>query len=340
MTQEKLNYIMNLKDHFEKVYDGYKVIFLTQYGSHLYGFSNENSDVDVKGIFIPSVHDLVLGCAIDQWSNNTKGKNEKNTKDDIDFELFSVQRFLIELNKGITNALDINYAITNPECTLLMTDEWKYITDNSKAVLSNNLGAFFGYCVGQTVKYGIKGERLSELEKLIEYVGWFDKSSKIKDKREALNAFIEKEQTDYIKFNTILDVEYFYVLGRNYITNITITELQEKLVAMRSKYGNRAELAKDNDGVDLKALSHAFRILSESEELMLTGELKFPVNNAEFIREVRNGQMDKDILYTKLFEYLDQVKELEKSDKNVLKESKNKGHEYIINLYKNMGYNV
>lgn len=320
---------------FQNEYPKYTIIFLTQFGSHLYGFNNENSDTDVKGIFIPSIEDLVSGKAIHQWSRSTGGK-DKNTKDDIDVELFSIHQFLKDLKKGTTIALDILFANTNEDCIIYETISWNIIKRESEKLISNNISSFFGYAVGQCTKYGLKGQRLKELEDLINYIEYRDvdcsKDKKIKDIKNILEYFISVNNPEYIKYHTIDGVEYFYVLGKNYIQGIIVEYLLEKLHEMKKKYGHRTELAKDK-GVDYKSLSHAFRVIEESVQLMTEGKITFPIKSAKFIKEVRSAKFDTEYLYQLLFEKLDEAKDIEKSDKNVLRESKNDGTNILLDLY-------
>ena len=47
----------------EKLPAGYRLIYLSLYGSNLYGTALPTSDTDYRGIFIPSMEDLLLGKA-------------------------------------------------------------------------------------------------------------------------------------------------------------------------------------------------------------------------------------------------------------------------------------
>jgi predicted nucleotidyltransferase len=303
----------NLLDEFKTKHPDYEIIFLTKYGSQLYGFSTPESDTDIKGIFIPSKKDMLLGIAKHQWTKSTGNKESKNTKDDIDIELFSIHTFLDMLSSGKTNALDIMFATSNTECIIYTSKYWDCVQTKAINLINSNLSSFFGYCVGQANKYGIKGTRLDELTKLINYINKnkIDKNLKLRDIVSILDTFIMQNNPSYIKFNYLLDVEYLYVLGRNYVLTMTVKELIEHLIFTKSKYGKRAENAAN--GADLKALSHSFRILDESEELMTTGKITFPVKNANFIRELRKGNIDKDLAFYQLNEKLDYVRYVEKS---------------------------
>jgi hypothetical protein len=227
------------------------------------------------------------------------------------------------LAKGQTNALDLNFSNSAPEWNMFDSSAWTYVTSKSNKLISKNLKAFFGYCVNQATKYGIKGERLGELKALIAYteevLAQENADDKVLHYTGQFLAFIDDRQFRYIDIHELVDVDYFYVLGRNYKLTMTIKEFLGHLKLIESKYGARAEASAN--GVDLKALSHAFRILDESEELIRTGKITFPVKNTEFIQKLRRGEFEPDEMYAELDSRLDYVRSLEMTDMNILPEA-------------------
>jgi hypothetical protein len=331
--------VEDILNEFKQEHPDYDVVFLTQYGSHLYGFNNENSDTDIKGVYLPSVSDLVTQTAPEHWTRSTGGKDSKNTKDDIDVELFSLHKYLDMLSKGITVALDIHFASSNKQCTLHTCDIWRYVELNGTRLISKNLRSLFGYCVGQSHKYGLKGARLNELKGFISWLENlnYDGEVKLKYFKDVINTHFEEAKYEYIKVRLMEDIVYVYVLGKNYLLDITLTQLIDFCKGIEARYGKRAEASVD--GVDLKALSHSFRILDESEELLTTGKITFPVKNTQYIKDLRNGLVDTDEAFTLLHEKLDMLMELEKTDKNVLPEVVDLSlkQEMIISIYEHVG---
>ena len=61
-------------------------LYLTVFGSHLYGTNTENSDKDYKGIFLPSVKNLILGKKMDSISLTSGNNNSKNSSEDCDIQ--------------------------------------------------------------------------------------------------------------------------------------------------------------------------------------------------------------------------------------------------------------
>ncbi len=62
------------------------------FGSHLYGLDTENSDKDYRGIFVPTAKEIILGSMKEHYDQSTSGQGIKNTKDDIDVNMFSLKK--------------------------------------------------------------------------------------------------------------------------------------------------------------------------------------------------------------------------------------------------------
>ena len=83
-----------------------KKIVEIKFGSHLYGTSTPASDLDIKGIYLPSAEDILLQQVTPTINiNRAKAQGEKNTAEDIDLEMFTPARFLQLVAEGQTIAL-------------------------------------------------------------------------------------------------------------------------------------------------------------------------------------------------------------------------------------------
>jgi hypothetical protein len=73
-------------------------------------------------------------------------------------------------------------------------------------------------------------------------------------------------------------------------------------------YGHRAKLASENKGIDWKAVSHAFRAAYQTKEILTKGKITFPLKNAEFIKEIKQGKYDyTTVVAPMLDELMDEV---------------------------------
>lgn len=74
------------------------------FGSYLYGTNNENSDKDYKGIFLPDWKGCVLNKIPNSFNFTTGSNDSKNSKDDVDEEIYSLQYFIKLACEGQTVA--------------------------------------------------------------------------------------------------------------------------------------------------------------------------------------------------------------------------------------------
>lgn len=72
-----------------------------RFGAHLYGTETEESDLDLKAVYLPAARDILLQRALPVITETRpKAFGEKNTAADVDFEAFSLQRYMELLALG------------------------------------------------------------------------------------------------------------------------------------------------------------------------------------------------------------------------------------------------
>lgn len=282
-----------------------KIIFKTLFGSHLYGTDTPSSDKDYKSIFIQPIEDIVLGKKMDNVQQNTNSSNSRNTKEDVDTEYIELRKFIKDLLDGQTYALDMVFA--PKEFWLESSPLWESVLDNRDKFLSKNIEPYMGYCRRQAGKYGLKGSRLGEVLRVIEFL-------ETKDQKQALGeALKDFEGSEFAK--VLLDVEqkngaktsFFEVLGKKYDFKIFVKDALTALNALKTRYGERAELAQKNEGVDWKAVSHAFRCCYQLIELAETQYIQFPLKEAGRIKEIKLGTLDYLPLQEELWELMNKA---------------------------------
>ena len=99
-----------------------------------------------------------------------------------------------------------------------------------------------------------------------------------------------------------------------------------------SNYGKRAQQARDNMGIDWKALSHAFRAIYQLKDLYTNGDITFPLKEREFILKIKQGELHylNDGVGTKLDELSLEVKELAEKGHKILVSMRLHGRENIF----------
>lgn len=87
-------------------------------------------------------------------------------------------------------------------------------------------------------------------------------------------------------------IKMYEVCGKKFQETVKISYVSECLERHYKEYGHRAILAKENKGLDFKALSHAIRAAMQLCEIYETGDLKYPLKHADFLKKVKNGEYD------------------------------------------------
>jgi predicted nucleotidyltransferase len=299
-------------EEFEKRHN-YRVVYVTQYGSKLYGTDNVNSDTDYKGIYIPNRDSVLLKKDIEHYNFNSNNSNTKNSKDDIDMQLFSIYKWFTLLKKGETGAMDILFSLFREDSQVYADEKFTtIIKENYRRFYNRNLHSFLGYCVGQSKLYNVRGERFSELHRFVEYFNAMAKeqgSEKLESLYPQIEEMLTKESYKYIQFVTAptsrgsgepKEGVYVEVLGKKFLGMVTVSYFSEKITEMEEQFGNRARASAK--GVDYKALSHAVRVIDEVEELIDDGFITFPLKNRAYITSVKEGNESLE----SVMQYIDQ----------------------------------
>lgn len=292
------------------------IIVKMQFGSHVYGTNLPTSDRDFKGVFIPDAQDLVMQRAAKHIKNSTKTDDSKrNTANDVDDELFSIQTYMELLRQGQTVALDMLFtplSFYDFRASDGMHFRWQEILDNRKLLLHKGTNAFVGYTKAQAAKYGHKGERVSALRAVIDFLKTCDQHELLGYYHwhiEQLVKQINSKEAELIAIQTpagvdgkMQDVLHLSVANRKVGYTCTVAYALQVWQLAMDKYGHRARLAETNEGIDWKATMHAVRIAAEARELLLTGQITFPRPERDLLLAIRQGQ----IPYKQVEELIDQ----------------------------------
>jgi predicted nucleotidyltransferase len=273
-----------------------KTVVSLKFGSHLYGTNTPESDLDYKAVHLPEAQDILLQRVKGSICNKrAKGEGEKNFAGEVDEESYSLQRYLGLLVDGQTVAIDMLFA---PKTMLLETTPlWDQIRENRHRFLTKKSAAFVGYCRTQANKYGIKGSRVAAardaaamLKMCYEDLGPLAKVSDITHRLASLlgehTRWVEQKQNS----DGTLGL-YFECCNRKVPVTASIKLAYDIYAKVHNSYGNRAQLAEQNEGIDWKALSHAVRVGKEALELLETGEITFPLQDAVHILDIKKGRL-------------------------------------------------
>lgn len=287
-----------------------KIIVEMKFGSHLYGLNTPTSDTDYKVVFMPSFRDLVFGTKHNIVKST--GGNTKNTKDDTDIEYISVQKFISDALSGQTYAIDMLHC-TDPS---ISSSLWEEIVANRKKFYTKNMKSYLGYCTHQAAKYGIKGSRLHSLKQAIDHLADIGATIRLKDVEEFLYSDEHCKVIEHTNPKTKVTEKYYSVLGKMYQFTNSVDYVYNCLQLTYDNYGQRAKDAMNNNNVDWKAISHAFRAGYQLKHILEDGDFEYPLPETEFILKVKKGELTFEEVSPMLSDLVDEVSSL--SDKSEL----------------------
>ena len=280
-----------------------------EFGSHLYGTNTSTSDRDYKSVYVPCAADILLQRVKGSLGHKVKRfEGDKNSPEDTDDEMYSLQRYLGLLAEGQTVTIDILFT-PNP---LISSPLWDEIRANKDLLLTKRSAAFVGYCRTQANKYGIKGSRVAAAKDAMEFfkaqcerLGTTAKLHEIADLLPALAG----EHTHIVELDTTPGTTEHFIdcCNRKVSFGNTIKAASEIYSRIYENYGKRAKLAQTNEGIDWKALSHAVRVANEALELLATANVTFPLPNAQHILEIKRGLLPYDDVASEIEKLLEEV---------------------------------
>jgi predicted nucleotidyltransferase len=264
-----------------------KIVYM-KFGSHLYGTNTPDSDIDYKGIYLPTKRQLLLSNFPKCINTSTGNDKSKNTSLDVDDEIFSLHQFIKLACEGQTVALDMLHA--PKEMIIESSHIWDEIVANRNMFYTKNLTAFTGYCRKQAAKYGIKGSRLNDAKKVIAFLHNFPNKKMI----DIWSDLPEGEHIHFLEPNPRdkHNCKIYQVCGKKFLEMAPTSSAVESLNHFVEAYGYRAERAAKNEGIDWKAISHAIRAAYQLEEIYEKGTITFPLIEAKFIKDVKKGKLD------------------------------------------------
>ncbi|MCK5602924.1 nucleotidyltransferase domain-containing protein [Candidatus Pacearchaeota archaeon] len=262
-----------------------KIVKLT-YGSHLYGTSTPDSDMDIKGIYLPTKEDLFLQQVENSIIFDTRDEKEKNTSEDTDEEYYSLQYFIKLACKGETVALDMLHC---PKDKLYVTHPiWDKLVENKEKFYTKNLVSFIGFARTQAIKYSIKGDKLIEARNILSFFAGLNPLHRL--------AAVWKEipEGKYVVKHPATGeqngLRMLEICGRKLPETASADYAFGVIETVCNKYGERAKLAATNDGMDWKALSHATRAAFQIKSILKDGTITFPLAIADDLRDIKLGK--------------------------------------------------
>jgi hypothetical protein len=275
------------------------LLVLMRAGSHLYGTAMAASDLDLKGVYLPTAEEILLQRVRPNIGQGpAKGEGSRNRAGDVDVEIFSLDRYLALLAAGQTIALDMLFA---PDAVLLRPPAplWSELRANAHRLVTRRAGGFLSYAKRQAALFGIKGSRLAGARKALELLdaavarhGGTAKLAMAAFELQALAA--REEHVAVVDLPTASGgtLRHLDLGGRKVLFSASLARARDLAAHVVASYGRRALEAERNEGVDWKALSHAVRVGRQALELLTTGRIGFPLACAPHLLAIKRGELD------------------------------------------------
>ena len=309
--------------------DNFKLIAEFTTGSHMYGTSTPESDVDTRGVFIPS-KGYFYG-----FLNRTEQYEDK--KEDTVYH--EIRKFLFLALQN--NPTIIEYLFIPFQNVTMKTREWERIVNNRDLFLSTKC------------KFTFSGYAHSQLKRIKGHRAWLLNPPKKKPEREDFNLPKERSLVSHDQigaFNVII-ANYLEQIAHNHKLREQLEEMQEthnykaivqntvemdynavqaiaplsdnmiEAIAKEKAYTNavrhwkqyqnwkktrhpeRAKL-EERFGYDTKHAMHLYRLIEECRELMQTGFITLPRPDRGHLLAIKNGLYTFDTLLER-FQNLD-----------------------------------
>lgn len=282
-----------------------KILIKAVAGSHLFGTNTPTSDRDYKGVFLPEESDILLGKFDQTVHDHTNTSTNKNTKDDIDIEFYSLDKFLKMLYQGQTVAWELLFT---PENMIIEKHPlWDEIKEATPLFLNKRVDAFIGYCKQQAHKYGVRGSRLSAVEQSLEIFNRYNWNQYLSDvSAEDIKTLESFEHIEWVEKEFMgSKKQLLSICGKKFESNTMLKYVKDPLNLYYNSYGERSRLAQKNEGVDWKALSHAVRVCMQASSLLTKGKIMLPMHPSQvtLLKGIKAGQLTFDVVANLIEEY-------------------------------------
>ena len=248
-------------------------IFECLTGSKMYGTDTPESDEDFRGICVPPLEIL-----LDPFMNFDQKDSGFDTEDKTIYNLSKFMKICSEMNPNVVELLFV------PKKNILFKDKrWDKILENKNLFLSKK------------AKYTFTGYSISQLNAIKSHRQWFVSPPKNKPHRKDFG-LTDSPIVSGLNLENSLNMPYELFKPEYHDELVREREYREEkrkwdnYVSWRDNRNPQRRELEDKWGFDTKHGSHLVRLMTEGKELLLTGNITFPLENAEEIKAIKNGK--------------------------------------------------
>lgn len=311
---------------------GDNVICLGLGGSHAYGTNVETSDVDIRGVAINKIDELLLGRDFEEVVNQK-----------TDTTIYSLRKAVNLLAKCNPNMIEI--LGLRDDQILVTSPEWKKIQENSSLFLSKRcIASFGGYANSQLRRLETKSARELGAAKKEEYIlgsiensgeTWDEKYAR--DKLDVFNLYIDKSDNPERDHELFVDARVNHYPFRDYAAAVnqfnSVIRDYDKMGVRNAKAIEHGKLGKH--------MMHLVRLYYMAFDIMEKGEINtYREKEHDMLMSIRNGEWLIDSVKPKdeFYRFVDKLQERFDRDKETTKLPADPDMEKIERLYLNIMY--
>lgn len=317
-----------------------KLIFKTIVGSQSYGTNISTSDIDIKGVYMQSIDDLITFNYKEQY---------EVSKDECYFE---IRRFLQLLQTANPTALELLFS--PDDCILETSEEFKLIVKHRDKFLTKKCrDSFGGYAVAQIKKArGLDKKQNWEKDRVIrktpiDFIYVYENGKTLDITKWLLNNNLEQENCGLIKLNHFKDCYALYYdysndkllkfkgIFKENSNNIRLSSIPKGMEPLsiinfnidgysahckdykeyqdwlqKRNITRYTEVKNHDQKIDGKNLMHCRRLLDMAIEIAETGTLNVKRPNADYLLSIRRGELSLDEVLNKAEEDVIRLNEL------------------------------
>ncbi len=285
------------------------LLFLTLFGSSLYGTRRPDSDIDVRGVWLPHEAPADAAAAARQptLTLSTGPAGERNGAGDVDVVLSPLERWIcVDLAHGSVPDMDLLYAPGNAACTIFRHPAMDAVLARPGDFLGlADGGSLRRYCLGQGNNVGLEGTRLGAVWRVWKALAAMPGRDRLEAHAAGLTAAARAPEHCCLSAAGGL-----LLAGREHNARMRLVELTQRLARQLEGHLERIGQARENKGVRWKNLAHALRACVEQQELLRCGSLHFPFRDPSWFMDVRAGRLDFREVERRIIAALDETERL------------------------------
>ncbi len=265
---------------------GKRIILLGLGGSHAYGTSNENSDIDFRGITLNSPSDLLGLTDFEQY--------EDAHTDTVIYSFNKIIKLLLECNPNTCEILGLN-----EDQYLIKTALGQEIIDHTDLFLSKRAAkSFGGYASAQLrrLQNAIARDSMPQPEReqhiLNSVQNALDDFNRRYENRDTGNIrlYIDRAVTEGLESEIFVDADYSHFPLRDYEKMFSAMNM---VIREYDKIGKRNR-KKDDNHLNKHAM-HLVRLFMMAVDILDRGEIRTRrTDDLELLLKIRNGGFQKE----------------------------------------------